>query len=339
MEEPGRRGSSFQEENTLSTELQKRFANVRDMLARSKTSLQAALPKHITPERMARLALTACQQTPKLLECDPKSFIGAIVQAAQLGLEVGNGLGHAYLVPYDDKNRGLIVQLIPGYRGLIDLVYRSNRIVKISAHVVYEKDKFGLEFGTNEKLYHVPADADDRGKRLGAYMVAETNNGAKILEWMSAREVLAAKKASRGASSNFSPWNGPFEDEMWRKTAVRRGVKYLPVSSEDLSRALELEDAADDGTPQEFIVDEPGSPAATMQGVFDDDAKKDAPAPVPTQQAIPQERPNPQAATKPEPAPAEKRGPGRPRKTATEPAPAQAHTQPSPEPDPFADGV
>ena len=63
--------------------------SIMGLLEQMKTEIARCLPKHLTPDRMARIAMTELRKTPKLQECDPMSFIAAIMQASQLGLEPG----------------------------------------------------------------------------------------------------------------------------------------------------------------------------------------------------------------------------------------------------------
>ena len=109
------------------------------MLEKFKGEIARALPKHINPDRMARIALTAFRMTPKLAECDPRSIFAAVIQASQLGLEVGL-MGEAYLVPFGDQ-----CQLIPGYTGLMKLARQSGLVQDIYAHEVRVNDKFTLK--------------------------------------------------------------------------------------------------------------------------------------------------------------------------------------------------
>src|SRR5699024_349340 len=110
-----------------------------------KEQLAAALPRHMTAERMIRIATTEIRKVPALGNCDTMSFVSAIVQCSQLGLEPGSALGHAYLLPFGNKNEKSgkkNVQLIIGYRGMIDLARRSGQIASLSARVVREGDEF-----------------------------------------------------------------------------------------------------------------------------------------------------------------------------------------------------
>jgi len=101
------------------------YKTIQDLLKRMEPQIRKALPKHLEPERLARIALTEIRKNPKLLECSRESLLGAVMTAAQLGLEPGV-LGHAYLIPYwNNKTKSYEVQFQIGYKGLLDLVRRS----------------------------------------------------------------------------------------------------------------------------------------------------------------------------------------------------------------------
>ncbi len=133
------------------------IGTLRSLLEKSASQIKMALPRYMTAERMIRVALTACQRTPDLLACDPLSVVGSVMQAAQLGLETDGVLGHAYLVPFNNRKTGRKeCQLIPGYKGLIEVAYRRGRVASVSAHVVYDKDMFSFDFCIEAKLEHKP---------------------------------------------------------------------------------------------------------------------------------------------------------------------------------------
>ena len=214
-----------------------KLATVRDLLERSRGQIAAALPRHLTPERMMRVAMTAVQTTPALLDCDPRSVIASVVQAAQLGLEVGV-MGQAYLVPYKSQ-----AQLIVGYRGLLALARRSGDLASFEARVVHQGDKFSFSYGTDAGLHHQPALEGEPGPVLCAYAVARLKSGEWATEVMTASQIDAIRKRSRASGSG--PWVTDYE-EMARKTVARRLLKWLPMSIE-LQTALEVEDQAEVG--------------------------------------------------------------------------------------------
>lgn len=219
---------------------------MRELLERSKGQIALALPKHLTPERMMRVALTAIQTSPQLLDCDPRSVIGAVVQAAQLGLEVGV-MGQAYLVPYKQT-----AQLIVGYRGLLALARRSGELASFEARVVRRGDVFEFEYGTEARLRHKPSlDAD--GPVVAFYASARLKSGEHVYEVMTKAQVDAIKSRSR-ASGN-GPWVTDY-DEMGRKTVARRLLKWLPVSIELQGSSVPVAAAIDETEDQGWVDDE-----------------------------------------------------------------------------------
>ncbi|WP_395119678.1 recombination protein RecT [Rhodanobacter sp. FW102-FHT14D06] len=232
-----------------------------------KAQMALALPKHMTADRLARIALTEIRKVPKLAQCDQTSFLGAIMQVAALGLEPGGALGHAYLIPFDKRGKvggewrviGTEVQLIIGYRGMIDLARRSGQIVSLSARIVYAKDKFSYTFGLDETLEHVPYEGTDPGEMTHVYAVAKLVGGGVQFEVMSRAKVeqtrdgsqgyqAAVKSAEKYKKAVDSPWSNHF-DEMAKKTVIRQLFKYLPVSIE-IQRAVGLDEQADAGLSQ-----------------------------------------------------------------------------------------
>ena len=192
--------------------------------------IKKALPSVITPERFTRMVLSAISTNPQLGSCTPQSFLGAMMSAAQLGLEPNTPLGQAYILPY--KNKGTLeAQFQLGYKGLIDLAYRSGEVELVQAHIVYENDTFECEFGLDAKLKHVPAE-NDRGNAVKVYAMFKTKSGGYGYDVMSIDDVRKhAQKYSKSFGSNFSPWATNFE-EMAKKTVLKRCLKYAPLKSD-----------------------------------------------------------------------------------------------------------
>lgn len=187
-----------------------------------------ALPSVITPERFTRMVLSAISVNPKLAECTPQSFLGAMMTAAQLGVEPNTALGQAYLIPF--RNHGTMeAQFQLGYKGLIDLAYRSGEVSIIQAHVVYANDEFTYELGLDPQLKHKPAKSD-RGEPIAYYAMFKTKDGGYGFEVMSVEDVQAhAKRYSK--SFGNGPWQTNF-DEMAKKTVLKRVLKYAPLKSD-----------------------------------------------------------------------------------------------------------
>ena len=210
----------------------------RSLLERMKGELAKALPRHLTPDRMIRLALTVYGRDSKLQQCSPDSALVAVVQAAQLGLELDPILGHAYLIP-----RKGVATLLVGYRGYLELARRSGQVSQFYAHVVHERDSFSFSYGTNLHLEHVPADGD-AGPPVKVYAFLRLKDGSFDLEVIPWSKVLMMQ-AEHG--KNGGPWKTHLE-EMARKSAIRALAKRCPLSAE-FQRAADFEAGLDAAGP------------------------------------------------------------------------------------------
>ena len=201
------------------------------------SGIKAALPSVMTPERFTRMVLTALSSTPELNDCTPQSFLGAMMSAAQLGLEPNTPLGQAYLIPYWNTKKGTReAQFQIGYKGLIDLAYRSGEVELVQAQCVYSNDTFECRFGLEPKLDHCPADGE-RGELIKVYALFKTKSGGFGFDVMSVEEIKEhAKKYSQSYNKSYSPWKTNFE-EMAKKTVLKKCLKYAPLKS-DFARGI-----------------------------------------------------------------------------------------------------
>ena len=221
---------------------------IADMIKVLEPEIKKALPNVITPERFTRMALSALNTTPKLVECSQMSFLAALMSAAQLGLEPNTSLGQAFLIPYKNKGK-MECQFQIGFKGLIDLVYRNEQVQSIQAQCVYENDQFSYELGLQGRLYHKPA-LNDRGKIIAVYAIFHLVNGGFGFEVMSYQDiVIHAQRFSRAFDSECSPWKTNFE-EMAKKTVIKKLLKYAPLKTE-FSKAITV-----DETIKNYIADD-----------------------------------------------------------------------------------
>lgn len=220
-----------------SAQVSQKPKKMQDYIKKMQGEIAKALPSVLTPERFTRITLSALSTNAKLAETTPQSFLGAMMTAAQLGLEPNTPLGQAYLIPY--RNHDVLeCQFQLGYKGLIDLAYRSGEVSTIQAHVVYENDEFEYELGLEPKLRHVPAKSD-RGNPVFFYAVFRTKEGGYGFDVMSVDDVRAhARKYSKAYSNG--PWQTNFE-EMAKKTVLKRVLKYAPLKT-DFVRGLSADE-------------------------------------------------------------------------------------------------
>lgn len=212
---------------------------IRQNLTQMAPELKAALPAHVSVEKFSRVAMTAIQNNPDLVNADRRSLFGAVVRLAQDGL-LPDGR-EAALVMFGNK-----AQAMPMIAGVLKKVRQSGDVAKISAQVVYENDHFVVKYGFDEDVEHIPPSLDKpRGKAIGAYATAVLKDGSQMLEVMSLEEIEKVRAVSR--SGKNGPW-AQWWSEMARKTVMRRLSKRLPMST-DLEDEVFRRDAT--MTPQD----------------------------------------------------------------------------------------
>lgn len=217
----------------VKTKQENKKPSLQGLIRAMEPEIKKALPSVITPERFTRMVFTALSSNKKLQACTPESFLGAMMQAAQLGVEPNTPIGQAYLIPYGNQ-----VQFQLGYKGLIDLAYRSGEVQSIQAHEVHENDTFEYELGLNPKLKHVPA-MKDRGQVILYYAVIKLKNGGEGFEVMSREDVDQFARAKSKTYKN-GPWQTDF-DEMAKKTVLKKVLKYAPLKSDFAKQVKEDE--------------------------------------------------------------------------------------------------
>lgn len=217
---------------------------INNYFTQHKAQLLAALPKHMTPDRMARLALTAFGQNKELQKCDPKTIFASVIVASQLGLEPGiNGQG--YLIPY-----GTNCTFVPGWRGLVDLVSRSGRAT-VWTGAVYDGDEFDYEMGTSQFIKHKPCGEDDIAKLTHVYAVGKVN-GAElpVIEVWPIKKVYKHRDKHNKVGQRHYSFKYP---EMYaRKVCLLQVLKYMPMSIE-LSNAIAVQNNSEDGKVTDYI--------------------------------------------------------------------------------------
>lgn len=221
---------------------------LRNLLDSPKTvsMIKAMAGKYLTADRITKMILLAASRQPKLFDCTPRSFMDACMKSAELGLDFGGATGQAYLVPFKNgpltkkHNRTVLdCQFIPGYQGLIELVYRGGSATYVDAQLVYQKDKFTYNLGSEPKIEFEPnLDEENRGDVKCAFAVIRLKDSPyPKIELMTKTQLLAIRERSRAKDSG--PWQTD-EPEMMRKTVLRRALKYVPKTPQ-IEQALEAD--------------------------------------------------------------------------------------------------
>lgn len=210
--------------------------NLRDWVNSDtfRSAVAMALPKHLTPERFVRVALTAFMRTPKLMECSQSSVFKCLLDLSALGLEPDGRRAH--LIPFKNNYKDatgnwksqMECQLIIDYKGLAELAYRSGAVSKIHADVVCENDIFKYNKGVVE--VHEIDFKKDRGNAYAYWAMVGFKDGSERYQVMSLGEVEAIR--ARSKAKDNGPWKTDY-DEMGKKTAFRRLSKWIPLSPEE----------------------------------------------------------------------------------------------------------
>lgn len=279
--------------NTKNSKIENFNKVIKKELAENFAAIKSIVPKHMTPERLARITLTAISRTPKLAECTPASIVGAVMNCATLGLEP-NLIGHAYLVPFfNNKTKVMECQFQIGYKGYIDLIRRTGDVSKIYAETVYENDLFVYIKGEDKRLLHIPFDMlhllenfvpnktgdylelmmtqaiaeikarnpKDQGKPVRYYSAYRMKDGSFDFVTMTAEQ--ARQHAETYSKSKYDgklvgPWVEHF-DAMAKKTCIKEMAKFMPISVE-IQEKLALDEAVlkprkDNGLESDSIFD------------------------------------------------------------------------------------
>lgn len=206
----------------------KREKTIFDLIRDNQAGYARALPSMITPERFVRVAITAIRTKPALARCNQQSLLGALMLSAQLGLEPGGPLGHAYLVPFKNE-----VTFIIGYKGMIDLARRSGAISSIYAECVYEGDEFSWQRGLHPDIEHKPLaeDRDDATKITHVYAVARFKEPGEEPQFEVLTRAQVETYRKRSKQPNGEMWSKDYPIAS-KKTAMRRLFSWLPISVE-----------------------------------------------------------------------------------------------------------
>lgn len=222
------------------------------------------------PQRLLTIAFNTIAFDDKLVQCTPQSLIGGVFEALKLGVALGGPMQEAWLIPFrNSKINAFEATFIVGFQGYRNILDRGRGVIDVHPRAVYAGDEFDMQYGTpRDKISHRPywmlgKTEKDKGQLMCVYAIANLRGGGQQIEVMPRAEVDAHRARSRAKDSG--PWVSDY-DAMALKTVIRKIAKYLPKSNELLARALDLDDKADRGVPQDFDVTGLVMPAEAQAG-------------------------------------------------------------------------
>lgn len=182
--------------------------------------------------REAGFAIQILTNNPYLMKCDANSVKDAIVNVALTGITLNPALKYAYLVPRKVKG-DLKCILDISYMGMIKILTDAGAVKNVDAGVIYANDKYDFRRGSDPYFKHQPA-LSNRGDKVGAYAIAFLRDGGFQFEILGREEIEKIRATSESYKNEegrkYSPWE-TWEDEMWKKSALKRLFKLLPKTN------------------------------------------------------------------------------------------------------------
>lgn len=186
----------------------------------------------------------------QLQECTPESIRTSLLEVAWSGMSLAPATAHAYLIPYADKERGIVeCTFKPGYRGLAWASMQGGAVIDINANRAFSQDFFEVNTIDNRRIITHKEDwkVKNRGSVIAAYTIAKLASGGErvdVTPWeiIEAAEAAAKVKNPRGGYA----WKGKFRDQMEMKVSIRRCLKLVPSDAKGwLKHGLEVVDKHD----------------------------------------------------------------------------------------------
>lgn len=210
---------------------------MKQIMIKMKNDIESRLLSNIDFDKFLNKAINVFNSNEDFKHCEIMTFINAIVKCVSLNFEPNSVLGQAYLVPvkFGEECK---VEFQIGYKGMIELAYRSGKVKSLYANEVKANDEFYIDYGLEQKLVHRPCLIGDRGEVIGYYAVYHLDSMGSSFVFMTRDEVLShSKKYSK--SFGIDLWESEF-DAMAKKTVIKKLLKYAPLSI-DLQKSVLLD--------------------------------------------------------------------------------------------------
>lgn len=233
-------------------------------------------------QRFISAIISATNTNSMLQECTNQSILSGALLGESLKLSPSPQLGHYYLVPFNDKDKGKVAQFQLGYKGYIQLAIRSGQYKKLNVMAIKEGELEYFDPLNEEIKINLMVDNWDAREGLptiGYYAFFELVNGfRKAIYWSKGQMEAHAMKYSPGYKKdkekgwNYTFWSKDF-DGMAYKTMLRQLISKWGIMSIEMQTAFEGDMAVinEDGskdyveTEEATVIDaEPGTVTETV---------------------------------------------------------------------------
>lgn len=210
-------------------------------------------------QRFISAIISATNTNTMLQECTNQSILSGALLGESLKLSPSPQLGHYYLVPFNDKEKGKVAQFQLGYKGYIQLAIRSGQYKKLNVMAIKEGElEYFDPLNEDIKINLMVENWDEREAKptIGYYAFFELVNGfRKAIYWSKAQMESHALKYSQGYKRdkekgwNYTFWSKDF-DGMAYKTLLKQLISKWGIMSIEMQNAFEGDMAVinEDGT-------------------------------------------------------------------------------------------
>jgi len=201
---------------------------------------------NISPQKFKQMLVNELERSPNLQNAflkNPASFFASALYCAELNLSPSSLVGEFYFTVSNES-----VKPILGYKGLVALLLRSNKVKKIWAEVVYTEDDFEYELGLEPKMVHIPnfnsVKTCDNIKCIYACAKIEDEVVFKV---MTLEEIKTIVDMLETPSEYY--FNDKKDPEKWslKKVVLKQMSKLMPKEDDRLLKAVSFDDNVEGG--------------------------------------------------------------------------------------------
>ena len=186
------------------------------------------------------------RRSKDLRNCTANSVVQAVLTAGSMGLSLNPMAEHVYLIPrrMSKDSDVWICTATPSYKGLIALAIKSGAIAQIAAEIVFRGDDFRYLGPMKMPEHSAVLDPTRRDVKdaIGVYTIARFTDGGIQCSYTDREQVLRAQAQSD--NPNGLMWHR-YWPEGWKKTAIRRAWKTLPLNDTAVQMAISAMDNAE----------------------------------------------------------------------------------------------
>jgi recombination protein RecT len=228
--------------------------NLTDLLSGTNTS----------PQKFKQMLVNELERSPKLQEVFlkyPASFFASALYCAELNLSPSSLVGEFFFTVSKES-----VKPILGYKGLVALLLRSNKVKKIWAEVVYKEDDFEYELGLEPKMVHIPnfnsVKTCDNIKCI--YTCAKIEDDI-VFKVMSLEEIKTIVDMLETPNDYY--FNDKKDPEKWmlKKVVLKQMSKLMPKEDDRLLKAVSFDDNVEGGG---YLVMDENDTVRVVQGTI-----------------------------------------------------------------------